>query len=126
MRSTTSDYIIRIFRDTRKVLEFEITYLLEKNQHKNEIRLILKELARNRLEDGEYKLYVLLRTSTSSTTKRIYNIKLTSRPVKTLEYDLVKTQSKPVISGMICGKEQLAPTYPIFIPDYTVYDIKQF
>lgn len=127
MRQKSSLYEIKICENDKELLIFTDEYWISSNKYTRELYIILDNLIRNKIEDGEYTVRISLNNSKS--IRRTYKIKLITKNVKILEYELIKTESRTVARYDVKGEiEQKIKfnIFPIFIPDYTIYDVKQF
>lgn len=117
-----SNYEINVFQNKKLVLIFNASYRMTCYSHNKETRIILDNLIKNNADDGDYEVNVLLIASGKRIKKRIYEVTLINK--KFLKYKLVHSKNTTGAQADIEGEVRMK-VVPIFIPDYTVYDVRQ-
>ncbi len=122
MCSANYDYNISIIKDEDVILDFDTNYKMDPRGHKKEIKIVLDKLIEEKIEDGKYTVTIY----SAKRILRIYNIILSSEYLKKIEFDLIYTKNKKgTCINSVNGEISITPP-PIFIPDYTIYDIEYF
>ena len=120
-----SDYEVTVYEDGVGILIFVTRYEMNRHIRNVEVEEILKGLINHGIKGESYTAEVKLIKNYVKQKIRTYKINLIKEYTITLKYELIWSKYKSVTSKKIKGTiiENFPP--PIFIPDYTVYDVPQ-